>query len=243
MKKLYSVLNYDNLKIFQDDSWFCFSLDSIILANLCSVKLSTKKIADFGTGNGIVPLILAKRTTAHIDGIEIQKDVSQLAFENVEYNKLNTQISIINSDIKVFSNNRDNYDKYDLVVCNPPYFKADCLFFNEDLHKTIARHEFKITLSEIIESAWRVLKEGGIFSMVNRVDRFIEILSLFNKFRFEVKYIRFIYDRIDLSPCMFFIEVVKLGKPGLKIDKPFILKNIDGSFTDEYERLQNEVKK
>lgn len=244
MKRLYNILNYKNIKIYQDDEWFCFSLDSVILANFPSIRMRTKRIIDLGTGNGIVPIILSQRTNVHIDAIEIQEDLAELALKNVSYNSLDKQISVYNCDIKDYAFDSNNFDKYDLVLSNPPYFKnTPNKSINFDIHKAIARHEMKITLSDLINSSWNLLKEGGIFATVNRVDRFMEIINLFAKNRFEVKYLRFIYDDIEKQPALFYIEGVKLGKSGLKVDKPFILKNVDGTFSNEYIRLQNEVMK
>lgn len=242
MKKSYRILNYKNLTIYQNDEWFCFSLDSVILANFPKIKYRIKNIADLGTGNAVIPLILSQRTNAHIDAVEIQKPVADLALENVTYNNLNDQICIINKDMKIFSKERFNHDKYDLVLCNPPYFKVDDNnIINDNVYKAIARHEIMINIDEVLSCAFLILKEGGIFSMVNRSDRFIEILDLFSKYHFEVKYIRFVHDNINCNSSLFYIEGVKLGKPGLKIGQPFILKNENGDFTEEYKRLQNEV--
>lgn len=242
MEKLYDVLNYEGLKIYQNDEWFCFSLDSIILANFPKIKYRTNKIAELGTGNAIVPLILSRRTNSSIDAIEIQDDLAILAKKNIEYNNLGNQVNIINADMKAFVSNPINYDKYDLVLSNPPYFKSvPTSDINCNIHKAIARHEIKITISDIMDGAWRILKEGGIFAMVSRTDRFMEILQLFHDFRFEVKYIRFVHDSVDKSPALFYVEASKLGKSGMIIDKPFILKDALGNYTDEYERLQNEV--
>ena len=58
MEKLDDVLGYP-LKIYQDKDWFCFSLDSVLIANFVPIKLTTKKIMDLGTGNAIIPLILS----------------------------------------------------------------------------------------------------------------------------------------------------------------------------------------
>ena len=89
MKVLNDILGYKYRKIYQNNEWFCFSLDSIILANFIHIKYNVKNIIDIGTGNAIVPIILSLKTKAHIDGVEIQKDLSTLALESVEYNKLN----------------------------------------------------------------------------------------------------------------------------------------------------------
>ena len=99
MKQLDDVLGYP-LKIYQERKWFCFSLDSVLLANFVPIKMTTKKIMDLGTGNGIIPLILSLRTKSSIYGIDIQEDLVNLANESVIYNKLGSQVFISNMDIK-----------------------------------------------------------------------------------------------------------------------------------------------
>ncbi len=236
MKKLNDVLGYD-LKIYQDTDYFCFSNDSIILASLVNIRLSYKNILDLGTGNGIIPLILSKRCKAKIKGVEIQKDLFDLAVCSVNYNKLNNRINIINDDILEFYKN-EKVNSYDLIVCNPPYFKKyDGTLKNKDMHKVIARHEVKITIEEIIKVASILLKDNRVFAFVNRVDRLFEIIDLLNKYNLNPKYLRFIHDNLNKDANLFFMECIKNGKSGIKIDKPFIMKNLDGSNTLEYNKL------
>lgn len=237
---LNDVLNYD-LKIYQNPDWFCFSLDSVILANFARVRLRTKRILDLGCGNGIIPLILSLRTKAFIEGVEIQKDLALLAEKSICYNNLESRIKIYHQDMKVFAKNKALYDFYDMIVCNPPYFKvSDKSTKNDDVHKVIARHEATVTLEEVIDITAKLLKEGGLFCTVNRVDRFMETLLLLSKYHLEPKYVRFVYDRIDIGPSMFYLEAIKGGKSGLTIDKPFVMyyKN---KKTSEYDRLIHEV--
>ena len=99
MERLDDILGYSNLKIYQNSDYFAFSLDSIILANYCNIRLRDKKIVDFCTGNGVIPLILTRRTKAEIFGIEIQKNLADLAIKSVSYNGLENQIRIINEDV------------------------------------------------------------------------------------------------------------------------------------------------
>ena len=73
------LLGYKNLKIIQDNEMFNFSLDSVLLPNFITINDSTKNILDIGTGNAPIPLILSQKTKAHITGIEIQKEVSNIA--------------------------------------------------------------------------------------------------------------------------------------------------------------------
>lgn len=240
MEVLNDVLGY-GLKIYQDNDYFCFSIDSIILANFINVRCRTKNILDLGCGNGIVPLILSLRTLAHIDGVEIQKDLADMARKSISYNHKDEAITIYNMDMKEFSIDK-RYNTYDMILSNPPYFKnEEKSIKNMDIHKVIARHEVMITLEEVIKIAFQLLKEGGVFATVNRVSRFMEVLDLFRKYKIEPKYIRFVYDNITALPSLFYVEGIKCGKCGLTIDKPFIMYDENKTKTEEYRTLIREV--
>lgn len=62
MEVLNDILGYPNRKIYQNNEFFSFSLDSIMLANFVTIRMRDKKIIDLGTGNGVIPLILSLRT-------------------------------------------------------------------------------------------------------------------------------------------------------------------------------------
>ena len=152
MKVINDLLDYKGLKIVQDDNYFNFSLDSVLLPNFVTIKTSTQKILDLGTGNAPIPLIFScLNENVHIYGVELQKKIYDLAKESVELNKLEDRITLINDNMK----NLDKYfeiNSFDVIVSNPPYFKIDEESnLNECLEKTIARHEKEITLDEIIE--------------------------------------------------------------------------------------------
>ena len=241
MERLDDILGYSNLKIYQNSDYFAFSLDSIILANYCNIRLRDKKIVDFCTGNGVIPLILTRRTKAEIFGIEIQKNLADLAIKSVSYNGLENQIRIINEDVKDFS--KKNISKFDLVLCNPPYFKLnEKSSLNESYEKKIARHEIMIDIEGVCDYAKKVLKDNGNLCLVHRSERLMEIIEILRKNNFEPKRIKFVHETIEKESTLVLIEAQKLGKVGLKIDKPLVLYNIDGSLTDEYKRLQEEVR-
>lgn len=240
MERLDDILGYKNLKIYQNSNYFAFSLDSIILANYVNIRLRDKQIVDFCTGNAVIPLILSRRTKAKIYGIEIQEKLAKLAKKSIEYNKLNDQIEIVNEDIKDFS--KKNISKFDLVLCNPPYFKInEKSSLNESYEKKIARHEITINLQDVCDCAKKVLKDNGNLCLVHRSDRLMEILEVLRKNNLEPKKIKFVYENINKESTLVLIEAQKLGKVGLKVDKPLILYELDGKLTEEYDRLQKEV--
>ncbi len=242
MERIDDILGYSDLKIYQNSLFFSFSLDSIILANYSTIRLRDKHIVDFCTGNAVVPLILSKRCDKNIDGVEVQEKLCELANKSIKYNKLDDRINIYCSDIKDFSNNTSNLNKYDLVLCNPPYFKdLENSTKNLSYEKSIARHEILINLDEICCCAKKVLKEHGSFCMVHRTDRLIEVIESFKKNDIEPKRIKFIHENINKESFLFLIEGQRKGNVGLKIDKPLFLYDLDGSETLEYAKLQMEV--
>ena len=241
MEVLNDILGYKNRKIYQDSECFSFSLDSIMLANFATIRFRDNKIADLGSGNGVIPLILSLRTNKNIIGVEIQKKLSDMAKRSIEYNGLEDQIQIINQDMKDFAKS-EYFESFDLITCNPPYFKIkDKNFLNDSYEKIIARHEVEINLSELLVVARKLLKNNGNFAIVHRPERLIEILLEFRKNNIEPKRIQFVYEKISKGSTLVLIEGQKGGKEGLKIENPIVMYNEDDSMTDCYARLQVEV--
>ena len=241
MERLDDVLGYD-LKIYQNSSYFSFSLDSIILANYANIRLRDKNIVDFCTGNGVIPLIVSKRTRNNIVGVEIQEKLALLATKSVEYNKLTDRITIVNEDVNEFSSRHLN--EFDLVLCNPPYFKVeDKSSFNESYEKMIARHEITFNLEDLCKCCKKVLKDNGNLYIVHRSDRLIDIIETLRKHNLEPKRIRFVYENVSKKSTLVLVEAQKCGSVGLKVDSPIILYNLDGTETLEYSLLQKEVRK
>ena len=232
------LLAHNNLKIIQRKDMFNFSLDTVLLANFCTINKNVKKIVDFGTNNAAIPLILSTRTNKDILGIEIQKEAVELAKKNITLNKLDNQIEIVHADINEYVKNAS---KVGLVICNPPFFKVDeASNLNENEFLTIARHEIKIDLERIIKSASVILDNRGRFSMVHRPDRMIEILNLMQKYEIEPKRIRFVYPKVGRESHVLLVEGIYKGKKGLKIEPPLYAHNEDGSYSNEVRRMFGE---
>lgn len=242
MEVLNDILGYKNRKIYQDNECFSFSLDSIMLANFATIRLRDKNIVDLGCGNGVIPLIMSLRTDKQIFGVEIQERLADMARKSVEFNKLSDQISIFNVNMKDFANG--NYFEYfDLITCNPPYFKVnEKNYFNDSNEKKIARHEIEINLSDLLVTARKLLKNNGNFAIVHRPERLMEILFEFRKNSIEPKRIQFVYENINKGSTLVLVEGQKNGKEGLKIENPIVMYNEDGSMIDSYALLQVEVK-
>ena len=232
------LLAYNDMKIIQRKDMFNFSLDTVLLASFCTLNKDLHKIIDFGTNNAAIPLLLSRRTDKEIIGIEIQKDAVELAIKNVKLNHLENQITIIHNDIKDYV---QTSEKFKLVVCNPPFFKVgERSHINENEYLQIARHEIKINLDEIIQSAARILDNKGRFAMVHRPDRMIEIINIMQKYDIEPKRIRFVYPKFGKESHIFLIEGMYKGNKGVKIEYPLYAHEEDGSYTKEVRRMFGE---
>lgn len=232
MKVKHRLLNFNNKYIYQDDEWFNFSLDSVLLANFVTIRKKDKKIMDFCTGNAAVLMLLSYRTNAKLVGVEVQKCVYDLGVQSILENSFDKQIELINDDVKNISSYYKQWE-FDVVICNPPYFRhTSDKFINDNYVKCVARHEILITLDDVIAKACYLLNNDGIFAMVHQADRLIEIINIMQKYRIEPKKVQFVYSKYGSTCNLILIEGVKNGKSGLKILDPLYVHNDDGSYTD-----------
>lgn len=233
MLQLNDVLSSHKLKIYQDDNYFKFSLDGVLLANFVEFKYTTKKILDIGTGTGIIPLLLTTKTKQKVDAIEIQKELCDIFDLTVKYNHLSNQINIINSDIKAYAKQSSNLNKYDILICNPPYYGRKC---NNEV-KTTQRHQESLDLPELMDSSRKLLKTKGSLFLVYDSMEFSKIIKTVHEYSFSIKKIQFVHYNKSKKSSIFLLECIKQGNTQTNILPPFILYDDDNNKTKEYERI------
>ena len=230
------LVGYENLKIVQNTTYFNFSLESVLVPRFCNLK-NNMRIIDFCTGNAPIPLILSTLTNSEIIGVEVQKEVFELAVQSVKLNNLENRIRIINTDVKKLSEEFET-DTFDLITCNPPYFKVfDTSNLNLNEIKTNARHETLITLEDILNVSRKLLKNNASLVIVHRTERVCEILRKMKEYNLEPKRIRFIYPKIGENSNLVLIDARKNGKIGVKVLPPLYCHNEDGTYTNEIQEM------
>lgn len=208
------LFDYKNRYIYQDKDGFKFSLDSILLAEYPYVK-DNLKILDMCSGNAAIPLIISTKTESNIVAFEIQEEIAALAKKSVELNKLEKQIEVINDDVNNIAK-YFNKEYFDIIVCNPPYFKNNSSIHNKEEIKAIARHEIKINLEQIFKISFDYLKNNGILYMSHRADRLDEIINIAKKYNLNVKELILVQTKSsDIS--MILVKCIKNSKNGIKI--------------------------
>lgn len=225
-------LQRNQYRIIQDSKRFCFGMDAVLLSGFARAKKGDKVI-DLGTGTGIIPLLMEAKTEAgHLTGLEIQPDSADMANRSVRLNQLEDKITIITGDIKE-AVNLFGAASFDVVTSNPPYMTQHHGLANPEDAKAIARHEILCTLEDVISQASKLLKPGGNLFMVHRPFRLVEIFALMRENGLEPKRMKLVYPFVDKEPNMVLIEANRGGKARLQVEKPLIVYQKPGVYTNE----------
>jgi len=225
-------LQLGGLKIIQDPKGFCFGIDAVLLSNFIKLK-PLDQVVEFGTGTGIVPILLAGKTSfKKIHAFEVQHAVADMAKRSVDLNHLNDKIEIIEDNLTA-SHKYFESGSIDVVFSNPPYMSPDGGLKNEHTLKAISRHEVLCSLEDIIANASRLLKHRGRFYMIHRPNRLVDIIALCRHYKLEPKEMRMIQPYFDKRPNIFLMMCVKGGQSDLKVLDPLIVYEKEGRYTSE----------
>lgn len=227
----------ENLRIIQSPSVFAFSLDAVLLARFVYVPIQKGNLIDLCSGNGVIPLFLSARTKGNITGVEIQERLYDMAVRSIEYNGLENRLMMIHGDIKEMPK-RLGYGKFDVVTCNPPYFKTpEKSEKNPNEHLAIARHEILCTLEDAIKASSDLVRQGGKVAFVHRPGRLLDIITLMRQYRLEPKRIQFVYPKLGKEANTILVEAIKDGNPDIKILPPIIVYNEDDEYTKQIREI------
>lgn len=247
---------FGELKIFQDTESFCYGIDAVILSYFASQGIKKENVVfDLGTGNGIIPLILSYKTKlSKVVGIDIQKNLIEMARKSVELNGLKDKIEFIEADVSMADRSRnicscnmkeDSCDNLsgndisgflgqcDVVTCNPPYFPKGRAVLNSTDSLTLSRHETCAELRDFMDFASLLLKEKGRLYMINRPSRFADSMCFARDTGMEPRNIRIVSSTAFTKPKMILMEFIKGGGVECRFGEPLIIYNGDGTYTCE----------
>ena len=118
-------------------------------------------------------------------------------------------------------------EKYDIITCNPPYFKVNNqIYLNNNESLSISRHEIKISLEEIFKIASAHLNTKGEFYLVHRVNRLDEIIIYAYNNKLYVKNIALVKTKDNSDPYIVLVRCVKDSLKGIKIKDNINIANL-----------------
>ncbi|MGQ0828058.1 MAG: tRNA1(Val) (adenine(37)-N6)-methyltransferase [Bacteroidota bacterium] len=152
---------FKQFKINQNKCAMKVGTDAVLLGSWVNVS-HAKTILDIGTGTGIIALMLAQRTAAHIDAIDIDTNAYEQATENVNNCSWKDRIDVHHISLQQFAITSDR--KYDLIVSNPPYFIDSSKALEES--RTNARHTDQLPFDALLEGVLKLLNPTGKFYVI-----------------------------------------------------------------------------
>ena len=231
-------LQIKGYEIIQSPGRLCFGMDAVLLSSFAKVKRGERAL-DLGTGTGILPILLeAKNEGSGYVGLEIQEESADMARRSVLHNKLEQKIEIVTGDIKEAST-IFGAASFHVITTNPPYMIGEHGLKNANEAMYIARHEALCTLDDILRESARLLKPKGRFYMVHRPFRLAEILGKMSFYGIEPKRMRLVHPYVDKEPNMVLVEGLRGGKPRMTVEKPLIVYEKTGEYTEELLKIYN----
>ena len=226
----------DSIRVKQNRSGYRFSMDALLLAQHAMPSLDDT-VLDLGTGCGIIPLILAYRhPKIIIYGVEVQKELADIATLNIAENGMEDRITIHCKDLKRLKQDM-TCGPVDLVVTNPPYMKVASGRLNPNQQRAVAKHEIKATLFHVVETARGMLRTSGRFVIIYPAERMADIILQMRSAGIEPKYIRMIHSSRQMQAKRIIVEGQKGGRHGIKIGPPLIIYRKNGVYSDEAQAM------
>lgn len=223
-------LQCDGLQLIQSSNEYRFTTDAVLLANFCR-DMQGKLCVEFGTGSGVVSILLAKKKhPKQIVAMEIQPQLADLATRNVQLNDLRN-ITIVHCDLKQAYLHLSQ--PADVVVCNPPYRKVGSGERQLAENLAICRHEILATLADVITSAARVLNNRGTLYLVHQAARLCEIVTLCAANGIAVKEILPVCPRPGKEPNLVLVRAVKCAEPDCTLHSPMYVLDEKGEYTPQ----------
>ena len=218
-------IGFGGLKLKQDDGAYRYGVDAVLLADFTRCGPSDR-VMDLGTDTGVVPLILlAKYGPESVVGLEIRPEAAALARGNAELNGMQGDVKAVK---ELFPRG-----SFSVVCSNPPYFEEGRGLKCSDGARQTARSESSAKLADFMEASAWLLPKGGSFYLVHRPSRLVDILSEGRAVGLEAKELRMVLPHSGEAANLVLIRFVKGGGRELRILPDLVVRQADGSYTEE----------
>lgn len=209
-----------------------FGTDALLLTSFARERIARGVCADFGTGSGVLPLLLlAGGCRARFLAVEIQEQYASLARENAARNGFSDHVTVLHGDLREYRTLLPAGGA-DSVICNPPYLPAECGRKNVADEKRIAWHEDCLRVNELAAAASWILRPGGTFFCVYLPSRSASLLSALRGYRLEPKRMRWVAPSPSEPPSLLLLEAKKDAREGMQV-LPSLFLYRDGSHTEK----------
>jgi len=200
-----------------------------VAAELEQKKIGAESILDIGAGTGLLSMMLAQKSQARIDAVEIDKHAFEQAKENVGASPWRERIKLFHSNIKNFNPGF----KYDLVISNPPFYENELTAKDEG--RNISKHSIALSLEELIIISKNLLSEDGTLAVLLPWHRTKSFEDLASKYSFFIK--EKMKVKQTTSHNYFRSMLVLTETKSETIETEIMIKNKENDYFDEFKAL------
>lgn len=222
---------HGRILVRQKRKGYRFSVDAPLLAAAVETRAGDD-LCELGTGCGIISLLLSVKPFRHITAVEVQDELAGLAERNVRLNGLESRITIVRADLRDFR----PPERFDIVFANPPYIKKRQGFLSQSAEKSVAKHEIKCDILEVMRAAAGLLKDTGRAFFVYPEKRNKDLCRAAGEAGLGVAWMRRIHPRRS-EPANLFLARCEFGAPTVEIPPPLVLFEDGGGYSDEARRI------
>ena len=232
-------LQFAGLKILQKTAGFRFGMDAVLLSDFVRAKTQAT-VADFGTGTGILPLLMWGRGKGQrFEAFEIQREMADMARRSVALNGLSARIRVHEASVEEAPSLLSS-GSVDVIVCNPPYGTPGATLHNLGLSKDLARHQDPRGLKPWFTAAYRLLRGRGRMALIYPAPMMLSLMNDLSRAALIPKRFRMIYPRVDKPANLVLVEAVKDARPTLQPEPPLIVYEQDGTMTPELRKIYHQ---
>jgi tRNA1Val (adenine37-N6)-methyltransferase len=123
-------------------------------------QMKVDSVLDIGAGTGLLSLMIAQRSDARIDAVELDEQAAQQATDNFELSNRKERLQVIQGDIRTIHLGK----KYALIISNPPFFENDLK--SNDAQRNLALHSQELGLEELLDVVQKQLSDHGKFAVL-----------------------------------------------------------------------------
>lgn len=214
--------------LFHHQSSMKVGTDSLLLGIWTNIE-GANHILDIGTGCGILALLMASRSEASIDAVELDKASFGEAKQNFNNSPFHNRLTAFQTDFKHFVH--EEQKKYDLIISNPPFFIND-LRSTEEKRK-IARHGDKLNFEELCAGVANLLNANGCFCLVLPYEESKFFVKIANEFNLQVNRQLLIFPKRGLQPNRVNLELSFTNNTEICSEK-FVIREDNNQFSEQY---------
>ncbi|NQU32696.1 MAG: methyltransferase [Bacteroidetes bacterium] len=226
--------HFKQFSLFHHKSTMKVGTDSILLGSWCNVK-NSNKILDIGTGCGIIALLLASRTNAIIDAVELDKNSAFEAATNFKNSKFGNRLNIINCDFMDYVNTSTH--SYELIISNPPFFSND--LNSPTLSRNSARHIANLNHNNLCIGVKKLLVSEGRFYLVLPCEIANEFIVTAQNHGLYLHKKQLVYPKTGSAPNRINMEF-RFGFPTEVMIDEITIRNTDNQHSSQYKELVKE---